>query len=147
MESNGFYRSFDGTPSTKKIHLVRYYGLYSSRTKGKRNKKADEEKAQEKLTTQNNNLDIKNILNYLNKIGNTDNLKNCLYNDQTETMMKKESRKAWARLIQKIYEVNPLVCEKCGCEMRIVVAIFLFCRDPGLGFYSENKRMFEKKVA
>ena len=47
----------------KKIHLVRYYGLYSSRTKGKRDKKADEEKAQEKLTTQNNNLDMKNILN------------------------------------------------------------------------------------
>ena len=31
--------------------------------------------------------------------------------------------RSWARLIQKIYEVNPLVCPKCGEEMRIIAFI------------------------
>jgi len=32
----------------------------------------------------------------------------------------KELRKNWARLIQKIYEVDPLVCPKCKGTMRII---------------------------
>jgi hypothetical protein len=32
----------------------------------------------------------------------------------------KEYRKNWARLIQKIYEVDPLTCPKCGGVMRIL---------------------------
>ena len=33
---------------------------------------------------------------------------------------KKECRKNWARLIQKIYEVDPLTCPKCQGQMRII---------------------------
>ena len=32
---------------------------------------------------------------------------------------KKRCQKNWARLIRKIYEVNPLVCSKCNGHMRI----------------------------
>ena len=32
----------------------------------------------------------------------------------------KAFRKNWARLIQKIYEVDPLVCPKCKGTMRII---------------------------
>ncbi len=32
-------------------------------------------------------------------------------------------RRAWARLIRRIYEVDPLVCRSCGGEMRIVCVI------------------------
>jgi len=35
-------------------------------------------------------------------------------------MSSKESRRNWARLIQKIYEVDPLVCPKCHGEMKII---------------------------
>jgi adenine-specific DNA methylase len=28
--------------------------------------------------------------------------------------------KSWARLIKKIYEVDPLVCPRCGGQMRII---------------------------
>jgi len=35
----------------------------------------------------------------------------------------KKFRKNWARLIQKIYEVDPLVCPKCQGEMRIIAFI------------------------
>ena len=35
----------------------------------------------------------------------------------------KEFRKNWARLIQKIYNVNPLLCPKCLGFMRIIAFI------------------------
>ncbi len=35
----------------------------------------------------------------------------------------KEFRKNWARLIQEIYNVNPLLCPKCSGPMRIIAFI------------------------
>ncbi len=35
-------------------------------------------------------------------------------------MSSKECRKNWARLIQKVYEVNPLICKKCQGPMKII---------------------------
>ena len=35
----------------------------------------------------------------------------------------KEYRKNWARLIQKIYEIDPLTCPKCQGQMRIIAFI------------------------
>jgi ABC-type taurine transport system substrate-binding protein len=29
----------------------------------------------------------------------------------------------WARLLAKIYEVDPIVCPKCGTDMKVVVVI------------------------
>jgi len=36
---------------------------------------------------------------------------------------RKQFRQNWARLIQKIYEVDPLTCPKCNGEMRIIAFI------------------------
>ena len=38
-------------------------------------------------------------------------------------MSPKEFRKSWARLIQKIYEVDPLTCPKCRGSMRVIAFI------------------------
>ena len=35
----------------------------------------------------------------------------------------KGANKSWARLIKKIYEVDPLICPKCGGDMRIIAFI------------------------
>jgi hypothetical protein len=35
----------------------------------------------------------------------------------------KERRKNWARLIQKIYEVDPLTCPKCSAKMKVISVI------------------------
>jgi len=35
----------------------------------------------------------------------------------------KGANKSWAHLIKKIYEVNPLICPKCGGDMRIIAFI------------------------
>ena len=32
-------------------------------------------------------------------------------------------KRAWARLLAKVYEVNPLVCPKCGGEMEVIAII------------------------
>ena len=40
----------------------------------------------------------------------------------------KAFRKNWSRLIQKIYEVDPLVCPKCRGIMRIIS----FIEDPSV---------------
>ena len=34
-----------------------------------------------------------------------------------------ERRAAWARLIAKVYEVDPMVCARCGSPMRILAII------------------------
>ncbi|KKL49367.1 hypothetical protein LCGC14_2316190, partial [marine sediment metagenome] len=44
-----------------------------------------------------------------------------------ETVSAKASRRSWARLIQKVYEVDPLICEKCGHEIRVIAVII----NPG----------------
>jgi hypothetical protein len=35
----------------------------------------------------------------------------------------KERRKSWSRLIQKIYEADPLICPKCSGEMKVISVI------------------------
>ena len=40
-----------------------------------------------------------------------------------EPLEKRKASSAWAALIKQIYEVNPLTCEKCGSEMKIVAFI------------------------
>ena len=35
----------------------------------------------------------------------------------------KGANKSWAKLIKKIYEVDPLICPKCGGDMRIIAFI------------------------
>ena len=32
-------------------------------------------------------------------------------------------RSAWARLIAKVYEIDPLVCPRCGSEMKLIAVI------------------------
>ena len=35
----------------------------------------------------------------------------------------KKSNRSWARLIMKIYEVDPLICPRCGGDMRIIAPV------------------------
>lgn len=34
-----------------------------------------------------------------------------------------EYRQAWARLLAKVYEIDPFVCPQCGTEMRVIAFI------------------------
>jgi len=48
-------------------------------------------------------------------------------------------RKSWSRLIQKIYEVDPLVCPKCRGEMRVVA----FIEDPDVSKNTQTPEFVE----
>ena len=71
----------------KHKHLIRYYGLYSSRTKGKAIKDGSLAKFGYKVTSERKTSQ------------NPEH--------EMETVSAKASRRSWARLIQKVYEVDP----------------------------------------
>ena len=58
----------------------------------------------------------------IKKIGSDDELPTIIPGE----MSSKEFRRNWARLIKKIYEVDPLVCPKCQGPMRVIA----FIEDP-----------------
>ena len=43
--------------------------------------------------------------------------------EQTTPEVSRAARAAWARLIKKVYEVDPMRCRHCGAEMRILAVI------------------------
>ncbi len=78
-------------------HLVRYLGHYSNVSRGRR------KKGKEKALTP-------------GRLGHGED-------DGLSDAQRRAQRRAWARLIRRIYEVDPLVCTSCGGEMRIVSVI------------------------
>ncbi len=78
--------------------MVRYYGYYSNVSRGKR-KKRDQDGL------------IPNVPEPLEEP------------DLSGEGFSKEYRRNWARLIQKIYEVDPLTCPKCASQMRVISVI------------------------
>lgn len=47
---------------------------------------------------------------------------------ETDSKARLAAKLAWAKLIYKVYEVDPLVYPKCGAEMRVIALI----EDPAL---------------
>ena len=88
----------------KHKHLIRYYGLYSSRSKGKAR-----------------------VDGSLDKFGfgmkRPDDPAAGASSEPVETISRQQAKSAWARMIQKVYEVDPLVCPRCGEKMRVLAAI------------------------
>ena len=75
-------------------HLVRYYGAYSNRARGQRRK------AEEKLEAH----------------GSSE-----ISQEPVPPPPERASlRRRWANLIRRVYEVDPLVCPRCGSQMRVV---------------------------
>jgi hypothetical protein len=75
-------------------HLVRYYGWYSNRSRGIR-RQAEASEPPEVLIDE----------------------------APVDPACRRAARAAWARLIQKVYEVDPLLCPHCGGEMRLMARI------------------------
>jgi len=78
-------------------HLVHYYGYYSNRCRGARQKAKQEDDIPLSIISNKPPVDARRKAN-------------------------------WARLIQKVYEGDPLECPNCGATMRIIALI----DDPGL---------------
>ncbi len=76
-------------------HLVRYYGWYSNVSRGRR-RKAD---AEQEIT--------------LTPLPVT----------RDEVRNARALRRSWARLIKRVYEVDPLLCPSCDSEMKVIAFI------------------------
>jgi hypothetical protein len=96
----------------KGLQLIRRFGLYSSRTKGRwEDMPWVSERAPEGWKC-----------SHLNAVppGGDDNIS--FPDDEVEVDILAYKR-AWARLLSKVYEIDPLVCPKCGTEMKVIAVI------------------------
>ena len=73
-------------------HTIRYYGRYSNKSRGMR----------AKLSATGKNIEA------------------AVDAEEEDTPFRKTCRSRWAALIKKVYEIDPLVCPKCGGQMRIL---------------------------
>ena len=83
-------------------HLVRYYGWYSYVARGKRRRR---DEAHIDATP----ADGRHVPS--------------VSGDRDRSPDVRALRRSWAQLIKRVYEVDPLVCPKCGGEMRIIAFI------------------------
>ena len=81
----------------KSFQLVRYYGWYSNKMRGQRDKRAAEEARASGMAVQ--------VI------------------DVSEYRPRRIPSAKWRELIKKVYEADPLLCPKCSREMRIVALI------------------------
>ena len=42
---------------------------------------------------------------------------------ETDAPDARERRHAWARLLARVYEIDPLVCPRCGARLRVIAVI------------------------
>jgi hypothetical protein len=94
----------------KRIQLIRRYGLYASRTRGIWKElpgviEHAPEKWKQRETETNNEAE-----------------------DSTADLQENEidhptQKQAWARLLAKVYEIDPMICPHCGGEMKIIAVI------------------------
>jgi hypothetical protein len=99
----------------RRVQLIRRYGLYSSRTKGRWSQmpyvaarapaRWRESHAPEASGPQDPGFESL---------------------DDGEEVTVDARKRAWARLLAKVYEIDPLVCPKCGSEMKVIAVI----QDP-----------------
>ena len=94
----------------KGVQYLRRYGLYSSRSRGKWTDKPyvaalapDGWKHK-----------------HLDSLDSHETQEN---HDPDFSVCSPERRAAWARLIAKVYEVDPMICDQCGSPMRILAII------------------------
>jgi len=75
-------------------HLVRYYGRYSNASRGRRKKALQQ--------TGGSSPDAAPA------------------ETEAATVELRSARRRWAELLRRVYEIDPLVCPKCGGEMRVI---------------------------
>lgn len=110
----------------KGLQLIRRYGLYASRTKGRweempwiAERAPDGWKATHRSSADNNHLGFEPL------------------SDDGEEVNVNARKRTWARLLAKVYEVDPMVCPKCGAEMKVIAVI----EDP-----DELKRIIQHLI-
>ena len=96
----------------KRLQLIRRYGLYASRTKGRWEQMPwVAGRAPEGWKTAHQHQAGGEDLGYEP------------LSDKDEAVDDSARKRAWARLLAKVYEVDPFVCPKCGADMKVIAVI------------------------
>ncbi len=90
-------------------HMVRYYGAYANRARRLYRPAVEEPTAGESTRGETPSSEARP-------------------DEDDRDLWIRARRRSWARLIARIYEVDPLVCPRCGDELKVVAAI----TDPRL---------------
>ena len=99
----------------RRVQLIRRYGLYSSRIKGRWTRMPHvAARAPEGWRA-----------SHLPEVSDDDDPGFEPLGDGEEVTVN-AGKRAWARLLAKAYEIDPLVCPRCGWEMKIIAVI----QDP-----------------
>ena len=93
--------------------MVRYYGYYANKSRGLRKKSEIVQSSVEGEVYDSDGSDVDPSKGVGSAQGKRTN----------SGISKKKYRKNWARLIQKIYLADPLLCPKCNGKMRIIAFI------------------------
>ena len=99
-----------------RIRLIRYFDLYSSKSRGKWKDWEHISKLAPDGWKEQNEIEIQDEEKVIPEPS-----------DGSEYVTVKKSKATWARLIAKVYEIDPLVCPKCGSEMKILSVIMDSC--------------------
>ena len=100
----------------KGVQLIRRYGLYSSRIKGAwQIMPYVAERAPTGWKIQHESQMGTSNPEDFEPFANTD------FSDDSPDA--RAYKKAWARLLSKVYEIDPMICPKCGSEMKVIAVI------------------------
>jgi hypothetical protein len=86
-----------------RLHIVRYYGHYASAARAARRRDAEAEDTENAAAT----------------------LAQASDDDRPSSAHRRRLRRQWARMIRRVYEADPLLCD-CGATMRVTS----FLTDP-----------------
>ena len=89
------------------VRYVHYYGLYSSRCKARWQHWPH----------------VARVAPTAWKDSHPEQLPTDIGHTNAQTIPQRACRSAWARLIAKIYEVDLLICPRCGSEMKLIALI------------------------
>jgi hypothetical protein len=93
----------------KRIQLIRRYGLYASRTRGIwKELPGVIEHAPEK---------------WKQSVETDHQAEDSCANVQENEIDNSTQKQAWARLLAKVYEIDPMICPQCGAEMKVIAII------------------------
>jgi len=91
----------------KSFQMLRYFGWYSNKSRGMRKKHGVLRPGDEPVTEPEKDVEIIDVSDY---------------------QPRRIPSKTWRECIKKIYEVDPLICPRCGGEMKIIS----FITDPSV---------------
>lgn len=98
FKAEGFIAAITQHILEKSFQLVRYYGWYSNRSRGDRQKRGLTKPTTDRMAAD-ESVDVLDV---------------------SEHGPKKIPSRTWRECIKKVWEVDPLECPKCGAEMKIV---------------------------